>query len=178
MSEILFPPGFVASIEDNLCSAPIPHAEYERLIAGMDQVILPMLWGIMSSLVPCGYEPLRISRHGGLASIIVRRKQPEASAWLYFQIHRNPGQAHADESVFWMYAVHHPGGTSFGRPGYLKTAVEPAGVEGVTRVFVDACTALSSGQNPSGRAFIQNQGTGGDLKRSPTGKVRAAFAPA
>jgi len=139
MIAVPYPPGFIATTEDTDCAAQVNEPEFSHLVRGLDKVVMPALRQATHKLHGCDFKPLQIDRKAGLASVVVQRDDPMAHAWLYFQIHRSLGPCADGECVFWMYAIHHPAGTTAGRPGRLANLEESREVEEIVAAFVQAC---------------------------------------
>jgi hypothetical protein len=140
MISVPYPPAFIASASDTSDATPVDQNEFSHLVSRLDAIVMPALWQAMLKLQPTEFRPVQVARHAGLASLVLQREHPETDAWLYFQIHRSFGASPAGESIFWMYAIHHPAGTTAGRPGCLPHLDDSEPVDEIISEFILACT--------------------------------------
>jgi hypothetical protein len=83
----------------------------------MDIVLMPVIQQAARLLKMIGFTVVRVERLGDMASLVIQRAEPQADAWLRFQIHRSFGPHLTGERVFWMYTVFDSRRRVAGKPG-------------------------------------------------------------
>ena len=143
MSKPTTGPKFVASKSDPSRAEAVSDHEFERLIGGLKNVVMPGLSAAAAHLSNAGFSIVKLDRCAGLASLTVQRRKAGVSAWLYFQIHRTFGPLLSSERVFWMYSVNGAYGSPAGRAGRLPDFGDAGLVKAVAVDFVLQCLSAS-----------------------------------